>query len=233
VSDAADAFTDQVPGAIIVDSNSTLVEQVDTVILAVKPQSFGEVSREIGPLTKNNTLIVSILAGITLEQLCRGLNCQRVVRVMPNTPSLVGCGASAYALGPGATVQDGDWVGRLLGSVGISFQVPDHLLDAVTGLSGSGPAYVYTIIEALSDGGVQAGLPRATASALAAQTVFGAAQMVLSTGEHPAVLRERVTSPGGTTISAMQVLERRGLRSALMDAVETATRRSAELGRSS
>ena len=117
-------------------------------------------------------------------------------------------------------------------AVGIAFEVPESQLDAVTGLSGSGPAYVYTMIEALSDGGVRAGLPRATATALAAQTVFGAAQMVMSTGEHPGVLKDRVTSPGGTTIAGLQVLERQGLRAALIDAVDAATNRSRELGQS-
>jgi pyrroline-5-carboxylate reductase len=149
---------------------------------------------------------------------------------MPNTPCLVRCGVSAYALGPGASAEDGQHVATLLGSVGLALELEEKLLDAVTGLSGSGPAYVFTIIEALSDGGVRAGLPRAVASRLAAQTVHGAAQMLLATGEHPAVLRDRVTSPGGTTIAGLQILEQRGLRAALIDAVEAAARRSSELG---
>ena len=214
----------------MVATNREVVEQSEVVFLAVKPQIFTEIAAELAEVPKSDKLIVSILAGVRLSSLCRQLSSQRIVRVMPNTPSLVGCGAAAFALGSGATREDSDRVDRLLRSVGVAFEVEERLLDAVTGLSGSGPAYVYAMIEALSDGGVRVGLPRKTATALAAQTVLGAAQMVLSASEHPAVLRERVTSPGGTTIAGLQVLERRGLRSALIDAVEAATRRSEELG---
>ena len=137
---------------------------------------------------------------MTLSRLSEGLKTNRVVRVMPNTPALVGKGASAYALGPAATAADGQLVGQLMGSVGQAFQVDEKLLDAVTGLSGSGPAFVYVMIEALADGGVRMGLPRDIAMALAAQTVRGSAEMVISTGEHPAALKDKVASPGGTTI---------------------------------
>jgi pyrroline-5-carboxylate reductase len=150
---------------------------------------------------------------------------------MPNTPCLIGQGASAFSSGPQVAEQDIQLVTKLLSAVGIVFPVAEPLLDAVTGLSGSGPAYVYLLIEALSDGGVRMGLPRGVAMALAAQTVTGAAQMVLSSGEHPGVLKDRVASPAGTTIAGLQVLERRGVRSALMDAVEAATLRSRELGK--
>jgi pyrroline-5-carboxylate reductase len=149
---------------------------------------------------------------------------------MPNTPCLVGASASAYAPGSGATADDIALVDRLLNVVGTAFRLPEHLLDAVTGLSGSGPAFVYTVIDALSDGGVRVGLPRDVATALAAQTVLGAARMVLETGLHIGVLRDQVTSPGGTTIAGLHALERGGLRAALIDAVEAATRRSQELG---
>jgi pyrroline-5-carboxylate reductase len=145
---------------------------------------------------------------------------------------LIGAGASAYALGPGATRADADLVGRLLEAVGTALEVPEKLLDAVTGLSGSGPAFVYTVIEALSDGGVRMGLPRSIAVSLAAQTVRGAAEMVQHTGEHPAVLRDRVASPGGTTIMGIQALEEHGMRAALMSAVEAAAERSRQLGQS-
>ena len=149
---------------------------------------------------------------------------------MPNTPCLIGQSASGYCLGPRATAADGQLVAQLLGAVGRAFAVDEKLLDAVTGLSGSGPAFVYVMIEALSDGGVRMGLPRDVATALAAQTVRGAAQMVLETGEHPGVLKDRVASPGGTTIAGLQALETGGLRGTLMAAVEAATRRSIELG---
>ena len=150
---------------------------------------------------------------------------------MPNTPCLVGRGASAYSLGDRATAADGRLVKQLLESVGIAFEVEEKLLDAVTGLSGSGPAFAYVVIEALSDGGVRMGLPRHIATALAAQTVLGAGEMVAATGEHPGVLKDRVASPGGTTIAGLQALEEGGIRAAVMAAVQAATQRAAELGK--
>ena len=149
---------------------------------------------------------------------------------MPNTPSLVGRGAAGFSLGPSASADDGKLVGELLNAVGLAAPVDESLLDAVTGLSGSGPAFVYVMLEALSDAGVRVGLPRATAAALAAHTVRGAAEMVISTGEHPAVLKDRVASPGGTTIAGLEALEAGGARAALYAAVVAATRRSQELG---
>jgi pyrroline-5-carboxylate reductase len=151
---------------------------------------------------------------------------------MPNTPCLISEGASGYCLGPGATPDDAQLVEMLLRAVGQAFEVPERLLDAVTGLSGSGPAFVYVMVEALSDGGVRMGLPRDVATALAAQTVRGAAAMVLSTSLHPGVLKDQVTSPGGTTIAGLQALEEHGVRAGLMAAVQAATLRSAELGKS-
>lgn len=230
VAEAGQGFAEVVPRARILGSNAEVIDVSDTIVLAVKPQSIANVMSQLASCEKTTKLFVSIIGGTSLETLEAGLNPGRVVRVMPNTPCLVGVGASGYSLGATATAEDGELVAKLLGSVGIVFQVTESLLDAVTGLSGSGPAYVYTMIEALSDGGVRAGLPRATATALAAQTVLGAAQMVVSTGEHPGVLKDRVTSPGGTTIAGLQVLERHGVRSALIDAVEAATSRSVELG---
>jgi pyrroline-5-carboxylate reductase len=149
---------------------------------------------------------------------------------MPNTPCLVGASASGYSPGPTATEEDVALVDRLLNAVGRAFRLPESFLDAVTGLSSSGPAFVYVMIEALSDGGVRVGLPREVSTALAAQTVLGAAKMVLETGLHPGVLKDMVTSPGGTTIAGLHALERGRVRAALMDAVEAATRRSVELG---
>lgn len=226
---ASAAFAAQVPGARLLADNRAVWAASDVVVLAVKPQSVGSVMEQLRGGCGPDKLLVSILAGTPLGRLIDGFGTQRVVRVMPNTPSLVGAGAAGYALGPGAARADADLVGQLLGAVGIAVEVPEALLDAVTGLSGSGPAFVYTIIEALSDGGVRAGLPRATATQLAAQTVLGAARMVVEGGEHPAILRDRVASPGGTTIAGLQALEERGVRAALMAAVQAATTRSVEL----
>jgi pyrroline-5-carboxylate reductase len=192
---------------------------------------MGGVLSDLRSAVTPQKLIVSIAAGITLTSLSDGLSSTtRLIRVMPNTPCLVGSGASAFTRGGAASEQDGELVNSLLSTVGLAFEVPEKLLDAVTGLSGSGPAYVYQIIEALSDGGVRVGLPRDVATKLAAQTVMGAAQMVLSTGQHPAALKDAVTSPGGTTIAGLHSLEQGGLRGILMDAVQAATERSRELG---
>jgi pyrroline-5-carboxylate reductase len=175
-------------------------------------------------------LVVSGAAGISVASLAAGLGPEaRVVRVMPNTPALVGEGAAAYCLGPGVSPEDEALVLRLLESVGIARRVPEGLMDAATGLCGSGPAFVYAMIEALSDGGVRVGLPRDLATAMAAQTVLGAARMVLETGLHPGVLKDQVTSPGGTTIAGLHALERGALRATLIDAVQAAALRSAEL----
>jgi pyrroline-5-carboxylate reductase len=213
-------------------SNRVVVEASEVLVLAVKPQKMAEVLADVAPVVTARHLVVSIAAGVTLSQLAASLgSARRLVRVMPNTPCLVGASASAYAPGENATADDVVLVERLLNVVGIAFRLPEDLLDAVTGLSGSGPAFVYTVIEALSDGGVRVGLPRDVATALSAQTVLGSARMLLETGLHPGVLKDQVTSPGGTTIAGLQALERGGLRAALIDAVEAATRRSKELGK--
>ncbi len=181
----------------------------------------------------DNHLLISIAAGVTLTKLEGALPPgARVIRVMPNTPALVGAGASAFALGKSATAADGELAKKLLSAVGIAFQVKESLLDAVTGLSGSGPAYVYQFIEALSDGGVAAGLPRDMATKLAAQTVLGAAKMVLETGQHPGALKDQVTSPGGTTIEGLHELEKGRMRAIVMSAVRAATEKSKKLGQS-
>jgi len=231
VESAGHEFAQKISGCVQAASNADVVQAANIVFLAVKPQNMPAVFAEVGGKAGPEKLVVSIAAGVTLARLCEGLKADRVVRVMPNTPALVGRGASAYALGPAATAADGQLVGQLMGSVGQAFQVDEKLLDAVTGLSGSGPAYVYVMIEALADGGVRMGLPRDIAMALAAQTVRGAAEMVLTSGEHPAALKDKVASPGGTTIAGLAALEDRGLRAALIAAVEAATRRSQELGK--
>ncbi len=229
---AASRFA-QTTGGSVAETNLELVRRCDVVFLAVKPQQVAAVLAEIRPAATPERLFVSIAAGIPIARLAGALGSQaRLVRVMPNTPCLIGRGACGFCLGQAATPADAELVERLLSAVGIAFRVEEKLIDAVTGLSGSGPAFVYTIIEALSDGGVRMGLPRSIATLLAAQTVAGAAEMVLATGEHPGVLKDRVTSPGGTTIAGIQALEERGLRAALMAAVEAAARRSSELGQS-
>src|SRR5687768_13657635 len=232
VPEAITQFQAEVAGCMAAKNNVELGERGGVLFLAVKPQSMPAVMGELAGKVAQGTLVVSIAAGVTLAKLCAGLKTDRVIRVMPNTPALVGKGASAFALGPGATADDSRLVGELLGAVGLARQVDEKLLDAVTGLSGSGPAFVYIMIEALSDGGVRMGLPREIAAALAAQTVLGAAQMVLTTGEHPAALKDKVASPGGTTIAGLAAIESHGLRAALIAAVEAATRRSQELGKS-
>lgn len=203
----------------------------DVVLLAVKPGDLKTLCESLAGL-KGNRLYLSIAAGVSLADLESWLGGgARVIRAMPNTPALVGAGAAAFAAGRRATTKDRALASKILGSVGSADEVPEKLLDAVTGLSGSGPAYVFTVIEALADGGVLMGLPRATALRLAAQTVAGAAQLVLESGRHPATLRDEVTSPGGTTIAGLEQLESNGLRNALIQAVRKAAERSRELGR--
>jgi pyrroline-5-carboxylate reductase len=227
---AARAALSAETGAAVFDSNVAVAERSDVLVIAVKPQSVRQVLEQLHAAVTQNHLVISIAAGVTIESLAAGLGPQtRIVRVMPNTPALLGEGASAYALGPGAGPADEAVVKAFVGSVGQAVCVPESLLDAVTGLSGSGPAFVYLVIEALSDGGVRAGLPREVATLLAAQTVLGAAKMVRETGLHPGLLKDQVASPGGTTIAGLHALERAGVRGAFIDAVETAARRSAEL----
>jgi pyrroline-5-carboxylate reductase len=228
---ARDSFAKET-GAFVSTVNSDIIQRSDVLVLAVKPQHMSGLLVEVQPGVTAKHLIVSIAAGITLEQLAAGLGAERrLIRVMPNTPCLVGASASAYAAGAKATAADVQLVDRLLNSVGRAIAVPEKLLDAVTGLSGSGPAYVAVIIEALSDGGVRMGLPRDVAQLLAAQTVLGSAKLLLEAGLQPAALKDMVASPGGTTIAGLHSLERGGLRSALMDAVEAATKRAIELGK--
>lgn len=217
-------------GVRTLQENMTLASEADIVILAVKPDIVAPVMEEIGPILRPEQTLISIAAGIPIAYIEKYIRqAVPVVRVMPNTPCLVGEGASAYALGSNAGLRDAVRVESVFASVGRTVRVKESLLDAVTGLSGSGPAYVYMIVEALADGGVKMGLPRETALLLAAQTVLGAARMVLAAGEHPAQLKDRVTTPGGTTTAGLFVLEDRGVRAALIEAVSAATRRSQEL----
>ncbi|MGM0488249.1 MAG: pyrroline-5-carboxylate reductase, partial [Planctomycetota bacterium] len=228
-SEARERFAAAVEGVAFEDSSCRAVEGAEIVLLAVKPRQVKCVAEAIRTAVTPRQLLVSIAAGIGIEKLRQWLGMDRVVRVMPNTPCLVRMGCSAYSLGPGATAADADLVERMMAGVGVVLRVEESYMDAVTGLSGSGPAYVYLLIEALADGGVRVGLPRPAALKLAAQTVRGAAEMVVSDGQHPALLKDRVTSPGGTTIAGLQVLEDRGVRGAAMAAVQAATQRAREM----
>lgn len=211
--------------------NHALVREVDVVVLAVKPQVIDKVLEAFGKEIRKDQLVISVAAGVPISALeARLPEGTRVVRTMPNTPATVDAGATAIAAGTHATEADLDVARALFEAVGRVVTLDESLLDAVTGLSGSGPAYVMLMIEALADGGVKVGLHRDTALLLAAQTVFGSAKLLLETGEHPGRLKDMVTSPGGTAIAGLHTLESGGLRRTLIDAVEAATTRAAQLG---
>jgi pyrroline-5-carboxylate reductase len=219
-------------GVRFTPSNLAAVQEAGIIVLSVKPQVMEKVLAEIGPSLDASKLVISIAAGIPIAALERQVgHGVRVIRTMPNTPALVGAGATALSPGEHATDADLTQAKALFDAIGMTVVVDEPLLDAVTGLSGSGPAYIFLIIEALADGGVKAGLARTQAQALAAQTVFGSAKLLIETGEHPGRLKDQVTSPGGTAIAGLHTLEAGGLRTTLMNAVEAATNRSRELGR--
>jgi pyrroline-5-carboxylate reductase len=224
------AFAREV-GARTTSSNSDVAKLASVLVLAVKPDQAGGVLAEIrGQFTARHCLM-SIAAGVPLARLQAVLGAgARLIRVMPNTPALVGASATAFALSKEARREDAELAQKLFSAVGLAFQVKEALLDAVTGLSGSGPAYAYLFIEGLSDGGVAAGLPREIATRLAAQTVLGSARMVLETGLHPGLLKDMVTSPGGTTIEGLHELEKGRLRGTLISAVRAAAEKSKKLG---
>lgn len=205
----------------------------EAILLCTKPYDVAAALQSFATLRGNAPwLLISIAAGVTLHALQQYAgDSARVIRAMPNTPALISMGAAGFCRGNSATEDDAALAAKLLGSVGVAVAVSESLMDVVTGLSGSGPAYGYLMIEALSDGAVRMGLPRAEATRLAAQTLLGSAAMVLQTGLHPGELKDMVTSPGGTTIAGLAELERHGLRSALIEAVTAATRRSSELGK--
>jgi pyrroline-5-carboxylate reductase len=212
--------------------NLAAVRAASIVVLSVKPQAMNRLLEEIKPGLDETKLVISIAAGVPIEAIERKVgHGVRIIRTMPNTPALVGAGATALAPGEHATEADLAQAKALFEAVGMAVVVEEPLLDAVTGLSGSGPAYIFLIIEALADGGVKAGLARDQAQELAAQTVLGSAKLLIETGEHPGRLKDQVTSPGGTAIAGLHTLEAGGLRTTLMDAVETAANRSRELGK--
>jgi pyrroline-5-carboxylate reductase len=218
-------------GVQVTANNRAAAAQADLIVIAVKPQTIDELLEEIAPAVDAKKLVVSIAAGVPIEAIARKLGAGvRIIRTMPNTPALVGAGATALARGAHATEADLEQALSLFEAVGVAVVVEEHHLDAVTGLSGSGPAFVFMAIEALADGGVKVGLARPIALALAAQAVMGSAKLVLETGEHPGRLKDQVTSPGGTSIAGVHALESGGFRAALIGAVEAATKRSRELG---
>ncbi|OPY33045.1 MAG: pyrroline-5-carboxylate reductase [Methanomassiliicoccales archaeon PtaU1.Bin124] len=215
----------------VTGDNIEVVRSSDVVILAVKPHHVGPVLDELKPYLTSDHLLISIAAGVKISFMEQHLNWGvRVVRVMPNQPCLVGASASAFAMGKSARKEDKDTVQKIFESVGVAFCLDEKLLDAVTGLSGSGPAYIYMMIEAMADGGVLVGLPRDVAVALAAQTVLGSAKTVLETRRHPGELKDMVASPNGTTIMGIKALEDAGFRGAVIRAIEAGAKRSAELG---
>ena len=207
-----------------------IIEQADAVLLAVKPQVLASALEPLAGCLAGKP-VISIVAGVPIDRLAGLTGSGRIVRVMPNTPALVSEGAAGYSLAPEAQAADGELANRILSAVGVAMQVDEKYLTAVTALSGSGPAYVFEFIRALSDGGVAEGLPRDVATKLAIQTVLGSAAMAKETGIHPAILKDQVTSPGGTTIRALEVLEDRAFAGAVIAAVRACARRSEELGK--
>ena len=212
--------------------NKKAVAEADIVILAVKPQMAKTVMAQLAGAIRKDQLVISVMAGITTAAIAKALRTDGpIVRAMPNTPCQVDAGATAICAGAHAGEKDLARAEAVFGSVGIVAVLPETALDAVTGLSGSGPVYIYMVIEAMIDGGVKMGIPRGIAAKLAAQTVFGAAKLVIESGKHPAILKDEVTTPGGTAISAIHVLESKGLRSVLIDGIEAAAKRSQELSK--
>ncbi|MDT0630625.1 pyrroline-5-carboxylate reductase [Rubrivirga litoralis] len=225
-----DELRERLPGVTATTDNVGAVRGATVVLVSVKPQNAGALFDEVRDHVSPGALVLSTLAGVTTRAIAGALGQPlAVVRAMPNTPALVDEAATAIAGGAGASGQHVALAREVFAAVGIVEVVPEYLMDAVTGLSGSGPAYVFMVIEALTDAGVKQGLPRTVAARLAAQTVLGAARLAIETGRHPAILRDEVTTPGGTTISAVAELEKHGLRTMLIDAVGIATERSREL----
>ena len=228
---ARERLAGRVPGIHFADNGAAAAAAARVVFLAVKPQQASAACREFAAALAADAVVVSIVAGLTLHNLAELAGTPRIIRVMPNTPCLVGRGVSVVCRTPEVPAGDLARVLELLAAVGRVHEADETLMDAVTGLSGSGPGFVALLVEALADGGVKAGLPRSLALALAIETLSGTAALLEQTGEHPAQIKDRVSSPGGTTIAGLAVLEQRGVRGALIDAVVTAAARARELGK--
>ncbi|AFY38404.1 pyrroline-5-carboxylate reductase [[Leptolyngbya] sp. PCC 7376] len=225
-------YLQQEYGIAVTANNADAAIASDVLMLAIKPQIFEKVATELqSKELMERPLVLSILAGVTLEKLQTGFVGYPVVRVMPNTPAIVGQGMTAIAPSDLVSPEQVELAKQIFTAVGQVVEVPEYLMDAVTGLSGSGPAFVALMIEALADGGVASGLPRQIAQQLALQTVKGTAELLQDSGLHPAQLKDRVTSPGGTTITGVATLEANGFRSAVIEAVKAAKQRSEELGK--
>jgi len=228
---ARERLSGRVPGIRFADTGAAAAAAARVVFLAVKPQQAAAACQAFAAALAPDAVVVSIVAGLTLHNLAELTGTRRIVRVMPNTPCLVGRGVSVVCSTPEVPAEDLARVLELLAAVGSVHEADESLMDAVTGLSGSGPGFVALLVEALADGGVKAGLPRSLAVALATETLSGTAALLEQTGEHPAQIKDRVSSPGGTTIAGLAVLEQRGVRGALIDAVVTAAARARELGK--
>lgn len=231
VSEERRGYIAKTYGIAVHQQNQTVVEFAEIIVLAVKPQMIRAVLEEISDDINEKKLVISMAAGVRLEMIQDFLPAARIARVMPNIAALVHAAVTAISPGKHATPEDARLTGEIFNAVGATVNVEERLMDAVTGLSGSGPAYMFHIINALADAGVKVGLPRDVALKLAAQTTYGSAKMLIETGEHPMKLRDMVTSPGGTSISGIHSLERDGATAAIMNAVEAAVRRSQELGK--
>ena len=227
---AATAFNNATGIKVASDSPAVGIAESETILVAVKPQMIAAALSPFREILKDK-LLISIAAGISIDKLQELSGCTRIVRVMPNTPALVGCGASAYAVSANVSADDELLAEKILNAVGMTRKLKENELDAVTALSGSGPAYVFEFIQALADGGVAEGLSRDTALTLAIQTVIGSAEMIRQTGEHPASLKDKVTSPAGTTSRALQELAERGFAGTVIKAVRAAAACSRELGK--
>lgn len=225
-----EALESEFPGLKTSQSNAELAAESNILVLAVKPQILGAVLDEISPQVGAESLVISVAAGVPLAVIEARLPGARVIRAMPNTPARIGAGATAISAGGHATEEDLATATFVFDAVGLTITVAEDQLDAVTGLSGSGPAYIFLILEALADAGVKVGLSRRNAQRLAAQTVMGSAKLLLDTDGHPGQLKDMVTSPGGTAIAGLHTLEEGGMRTTLINAVESATLRARELG---